>query len=407
MPLRLAIRIAHSFGVLSRLLRQGSGVMVGGRILLKLVPDAVHKLSKNRKVVLISGTNGKSTTTALIAQALSTKSLVASNSTGANLFAGLAFALSQNASAPVAVLEVDEMVVPWAIAQTNPHLVVLLNLGRDQLDRLSEVRVVAQKWREVLRNLPASCAVLADADDPFVAWASMASVNVIWFTSGVHGHMDASTCPECGDILNWQNEGASYSCNCGFKKPNPEWILRGNTLLGPRNREIKITSAIPGKAALSNAARAVVASQYFGVDGDAAAKTISLITSVDGRFGALQIGQTKFRLLLSKNPASWRETLATSAEGPLNVLLFVNANTQDGKDTSWMWDVDFSPLQGRSVFVTGDRRLDLSARLTVSGINHRVVSNELAASTTIGACDADLIASYTAFHRLAKGVKKS
>ena len=111
--------------------------------------------------------------------------------------------------------------------------------------------------------------------------------------------------------------------------------------------------------------------------------------------------------MLSKNPASWRETLATSAQGPKDVLLVVNANVQDGKDTSWLWDVDFAPLKDRTVIVSGDRRLDISARLTVAGIEHGIVSDEKSAAVIFGNVEADLIASYTAFHRLAKGVKKS
>ena len=107
-------------------------------------------------------------------------------------------------------------------------------------------------------------------------------------------------------------------------------------------------------------------------------------------------------MLLSKNPASWRETLQTSSASNLkNVLLVVNANTQDGKDTSWLWDVDFKVLAGRNVIVTGDRRIDVAARLTVDGISHQVVTDELVAAKIFGASDADLIASYTAFHRLA------
>jgi UDP-N-acetylmuramyl tripeptide synthase len=125
------------------------------------------------------------------------------------------------------------------------------------------------------------------------------------------------------------------------------------------------------------------------------------VQAVDGRFAKKQIGQTNFRLLLSKNPASWRETLATSSSGPKEVLLVVNANTQDGKDTSWLWDVDFKPLSGRTVLVSGDRRVDVSARLTVEGIEHKVVENEVEAAQIFGSKDADLIASYTAFHRLA------
>ena len=126
-----------------------------------------------------------------------------------------------------------------------------------------------------------------------------------------------------------------------------------------------------------------------------------MFQAVDGRFANKKIGHTNFRLLLSKNPASWRETLATSSLGPKGVLLVVNANTQDGKDTSWLWDVDFKPLSGRTVLVSGDRRIDVSARLMVEGITHKVVENELAAAQIFGSKDADLIASYTAFHRLA------
>lgn len=380
--------------------------MVTGRTILKLSPNAVSTLARNRKVLLVSGTNGKTTTTSLIYHALATRSKVVSNFTGANLFAGLAAALSNDLDAPIAALEVDEMVLPWAIRETEPQMVVLLNLGRDQLDRLSEVRVVAQKWKEALKTLPSHCEVLADADDPFVSWAARDWSDVIWFSSGATGHIDASTCPECGAILYWTDHGNNYACQCGFKKPSPDWVLRSGILTGPDNQTVTVRSAIPGAAAMGNAARAIVAAGRFGISLDESVKAISQVSSVDGRFGRLQIGKTNFRLLLSKNPASWRETLATSASGPDAVALVVNANTQDGKDTSWLWDVDFSPLHGRKVVVTGERRLDVSARLTVNEIAHQVVENEVAAAEIFGAVQADVIASYTAFHRLAKSVKR-
>ncbi len=404
MKLRLIIGIANLFGAISRITKRGSGVMVTGRIILKMQPNAVSALSRNRKVILISGTNGKTTTTSLIFSALTVKNRVVSNYTGANLFAGLAAALSKNLSAPMAALEVDEMVMPWAIKQTNPEIVVLLNLGRDQLDRLSEVRFVAQKWKDALAELPKQCQILADADDPFVVWAALDWQNVLWFSSGALGHIDASTCPSCGIVLDWSPDGAHYSCTCGFEKPVAQWVLTGDELRGPQGQNVKVVSGIPGRAALSNAARAIVTASYFGVSLQDSSIAIAKVTSVDGRFGKLKIGNTDFRLMLSKNPASWRETLATSAAGPTCVLLVVNANTQDGKDTSWLWDVDFTPLTQRYVVVTGDRRLDVSARLTVNEIAHHVVANESAAAILLGEVEADLIASYTAFHRLAKSV---
>ena len=394
MYLKIVLLKARAVGALSRILRQGNGVMVAGRFILKFAPNAVEKLAENKRVVLISGTNGKSTTAKLIAEALGTKYSVAHNKTGANLFAGVAQALGANPNAEVAVLEVDELVLPWAIEKTRPELIVLLNLGRDQLDRLSEVRIVSSKWRNALT---AKDKVLASTDDPFVVHAASAAGKKIWFSAQDKGHIDAATCPSCGALLNWQDDGANYSCSCGFKKPDANWNLIGEVL----NGQFKVNSSIPGRAAMQNAARAFIVANEFGIDLESANQAIGSVKDVDGRFAKKRIGQTEFRLLLSKNPASWRETLETSAKGPKDVLLVINANTQDGKDTSWLWDVDFKPLKGRNVIVCGDRRIDVSARLTVDGISHKVVASEVEAAANFGAVEADLIASYTAFHRLA------
>lgn len=403
MYLKTILVLAKLLGALSRALGKGSGVMVAGRLILALSPKAVAKLASGKKIILISGTNGKSTTSRLIAEALRTKYSVVHNYTGANLHPGIAQALGENPKAQFAVLEVDELVLPWAIEQTNPELIVLLNLGRDQLDRLSEVRIVSSKWRSALKGKRNK--VLASCDDPFVVYAASGSGEVTWFSAGERGHIDAATCPECGALLNWGDRGASFSCSCGFRKPESEWRLNGDLLI-VENRELKIQSQIPGKAALQNAARALIVADKFGVDSNSANEAIRKISSVDGRFAIKKIADTKFRLLLSKNPASWRETLQTSAHGPKDVLLVVNANTQDGKDTSWLWDVDFQLLQNRNVLVAGDRRIDVSARLTVQGITHQVVDDEAAAAKIFGNVQADLIASYTAFHKLANQAAK-
>jgi len=403
MYLKIILALAKLLGALSRTLGQGSGVMVAGRLILALSPNAVAKLASGKKIILVSGTNGKSTTSRLIAEALRTKYSVAHNHTGANLHPGIAQALGANPKAQFAVLEVDELVLPWAIEQTNPELIVLLNLGRDQLDRLSEVRIVSSKWQSALKGKQMK--VLASCDDPFVVFAAASAGEVIWFSAGERGHMDAATCPECGALLNWSGSGASFNCSCGFTKPESKWRLKDQILISG-NKELEIKSQIPGKAALQNAARALIVADKFGVDLISASEAIRKISSVDGRFAIKKIADTEFRLLLSKNPASWRETLQTSAFGPKDVLLVVNANTQDGKDTSWLWDVDFQPLKNRNVLVAGDRRIDVSARLTVQGITHQVVDNEVAAAKIFGNAEADLIASYTAFHKLANQAAK-
>ena len=129
MYLKIVLLKAKAIGALSRLLKQGNGVVIAGRFILKFAPNAVAKLAREKRVVLISGTNGKSTTAKLIAEALKTKYSVAHNHTGANLFSGIAAALGADPKAEVVVLEVDELVLPWAIEKTKPELVVLLNFG--------------------------------------------------------------------------------------------------------------------------------------------------------------------------------------------------------------------------------------------------------------------------------------
>ena len=399
MYLKVVLLKAKALGWLSRALGQGNGVMVAGRFILRFAPSAVSKLARDKRVVLISGTNGKSTTAKLIAEALGTKYTVAHNHTGANMFAGVAAALGANPKAEVAVLEVDELVLPWAIEKTKPELVVLLNLGRDQLDRLSEVRIVSNIWRSAISaDSSKNLSVLASTDDPFVVYSAEGAAKKIWFSALEKGHIDAATCPKCGELLQWSSGGADFSCTCGFTKPNADWKLVGDQLIDPQQSQFKVNSAIPGKAALQNASRALIVAKHFGIDIEIANSAIGKVKSVDGRFDIKLVGKTKFRLLLSKNPASWRETLNTSTAQ--SVLLMVNANTQDGKDTSWLWDVDFKPLLKRNVIVTGDRRIDVSARLTVDGVEHMIVDNEIEAAKSLGEVDADLIASYTAFHRL-------
>ena len=319
MYLKVVLFKAKALGWLSRALGQGNGVMVAGRFILRFAPSAVSKLARGKRVVLVSGTNGKSTTAKLIAEVFGTKYSVAHNHTGANMFAGVAAALGSNPNAEFAVLEVDELVLPWAIEKTNPQLVVLLNLGRDQLDRMSEVRIISAKWRRAISNVRN---VLASTDDPFVVYAAQGAQNQIWFSASEKGHIDAATCPECGKLLNWFDDGANFNCECGFSKPDANWTLRGDVL----NHKFKVNSSIPGAAALQNAARAFIVANEFGVDLEKANNAISSVKAVDGRFANKKIGHTNFRLLLSKNPASWRETLKTSSAGPSDVLLIVNAN---------------------------------------------------------------------------------
>ena len=167
---RVATTLGGAAGRMSRLAGRGDGSVIGGVIGLRVEPDLLALLAAGRRVVLVTGTNGKTTTTRLITAALGTLGQdVATNAFGANMEAGLAAALGQAPDAPIAVLEVDEKYLPAVLAATRAKVVALLNLSRDQMDRAAEIWLVARRWREALAAAP-GCRVVANADDPLIAW---------------------------------------------------------------------------------------------------------------------------------------------------------------------------------------------------------------------------------------------
>src|SRR5215472_13338958 len=195
---RLATTIGGAAGRMSRLAGRGDGSVIGGVIGLRVEPDLLALLAAGRRVVLVTGTNGKTTTTRLITGVLGQE--IASNAFGANMEAGLTAALGQAPDAPLAVLEVDEKYLPTVLAATRARAVALLNLSRDQMDRAAEIWLVARRWREALASAP-NCTVIANADDPLIAWAAAAAPDVIWVAAGQCWHEDSWCCPQCGSHL--------------------------------------------------------------------------------------------------------------------------------------------------------------------------------------------------------------
>ncbi len=197
---RLAAAVGGGIGALSRATGRGSGSVVGGHAVLAIDPLALERLSAGRQVSLVSGTNGKTTTTKLLACALSSgrQQEVVTNLLGANLPTGLAAALAAGPLHAPAVLEVDEAWLPRVATRARPSLMMLLNLSRDQLDRNNEVRQVAQRWRQACERLSPESTVVANADDPLVAWAASAAPRVAWVGAGLRWKSDAAGCPDCG-----------------------------------------------------------------------------------------------------------------------------------------------------------------------------------------------------------------
>ncbi len=385
---------------LSRTLGRGSGTVAGGRVGLAIDPGLLGTLSAGRRVALVSGTNGKTTTTRMLVAALSGPSsgAVASNDTGANMPAGHLSALVASPDAPAAVLEVDEGYLGRLIEETRPRVVVLLNLSRDQLDRIAEVRMLVDRWRTALGGQPrpdlhggvdpAPTVVVANADDPMVVWAASAAPVVHWVGAGQVWRNDAVGCPSCGGVIDFGPDGAWACARCGLERPERRAWVEGSVLVTAGGDRLSMEIGLPGQFNRANAAMAAVAATEMGDDVAPAPSlaealhALSVVDQVAGRFSSTVRNGRPVRLLLAKNPAGWTAIFdlldETAPEGG-PVVLSVNARVADGLDTSWLWDVPFERLAGRPVIATGDRRLDLAVRLRYAEVGCTVVGDPLVA----------------------------
>src|SRR5580700_9519286 len=384
MRAKLATTVADAAASVSRLAGKGDGSVIGGRIGLRLEPDLLSLLAAGRQVVLVTGTNGKTTTTRLITAALTPLGAqIASNVYGANMDAGAVSALSRTPDAPIAVLETDEKYIPSMVKATNPKVVALLNLSRDQMDRAAEIWLLARRWREAL-----------------AAWAAAASRQVTWVAAGQKWREDSWCCPNCGSHL--QRDGDEWSClECGGRRPPVSWVLHGDEVIDPSGRSTPLELALPGRANRANAVVALAVAESFGVHLAPALREVRRVTSVAGRYTQVNRRGVDIRLLLAKNPAGWLEALDVVAPPPAPVLLAVNAQGPDGRDTSWLWDVDFRRLRGRTVLVGGERRLYLAVRLEADEVQFRLVStiDEAVDAVRPGSANLEVLANYTAFQQ--------
>ena len=399
MRARLATSLSGAAGRVSRLTGRGDGSVIGGVLGLRVEPELLRLLAADRQVVLVTGTNGKTTTTRLITAALGALGQdVASNAFGANMKAGLASALGRAPDAPYAVLETDERYLAAVIEATRPRVVVLLNLSRDQMDRAAEIWLTARRWREAL-GTAAGCLVIANADDPLIAWAASTAPQVTWVAAGQRWHEDSWCCPECGSHL--RRDELGWRCGeCGFARPPTRWVLSGDSVIDDAGKMQELALALPGRANASNAVIALAVASYFGANVDQVLPRLRQVTSVAGRYTQVRRGGRLVRLLLAKNPAGWLEAFDVLAPSPGPVLLAVNAQTPDGKDTSWLWDVDYRVLRGRPVFVAGERRLDLAVRLEADQIPFELVDGIDDAVGRVVSDELDVIANYTAFQQI-------
>ncbi|HVW80319.1 MAG TPA: MurT ligase domain-containing protein [Mycobacteriales bacterium] len=384
-----------SAATLSRLTGRGDGTTIGGRLTLAIAPNALAEAAAGRDLALVSGTNGKTTTRSFVVAALSLLGPVVSNAGGANLPTGLTAALARDRRSPRGVLEVDEPFLPRVIASVAPRAVTLLNLSRDQLDRYAEVRRLAGIWRESLRG-PESPAVIANCDDPLVAWAAREAPETTWVAAGQRWHDDTSVCPECGGVLS--RSGTDWWSECGLRRPVPAWRTEETTVVDPDGRRHDVRLGIPGVVNVGNAALAAATAARWGVTAAAAFEAMAAITTVEGRYLSTTYHGAPVRLLLAKNPAGWTEALTMVPTGCRDVVVAVNARAADGRDPSWLWDVPFEQLAGRRAVATGERSRDVALRLRYAGVDCTRIDDPAAALRhAAGGGAVEVLANYTAF----------
>lgn len=402
MDARLTMAVAASklAAFLLRKFRLGGGTTLPGEIARRIDPLALEKMAAGLPYgsLLVTGTNGKTTTSRMLAQILRCAGRrPVHNRAGANLLRGIAAALADDAHlggqprADTGLFEVDEAVFPAAQRALRPSVVVLTNLFRDQLDRYGEVDFVAKIWGAALAELRPEAAAVLNADDPLVAGLGrkVSSAPVLYY--GVEDEScalpslphaaDAKVCLACGGRYDYQvayyGHLGKYRCpSCGLGRPKPQVRAVGFRsgdaggseirLVTPQG-EVALRLRVPGLYNLYNALAAASAACALGLDLAAIREGLEGFEAAFGRLERVAVGGKELFLALIKNPVGCNEVVRTilADPQPKNLFILINDKLADGTDVSWLWDADFEALAGRVRFVvtSGTRAEDMAVRL--------------------------------------------
>jgi UDP-N-acetylmuramyl tripeptide synthase len=402
-PLQLEILLARATGGLSRLARTGGGTTVPGKLLWKLDPAAVDELARRlpQGSALISATNGKTTTAAMTAGILGGKLKLAHNSSGANLVSGVASTLLAARGAELGLFEVDEAALPEVARRLRPRAVCLGNLFRDQLDRYGELELVADRWRTAVQELPGDSALVVNGDDPQVGDLGRerdpGTRTVFGVDDPRQAHpalqhaADSIWCIRCGTAYEYAaayiGHLGDYRCPaCGHARPPLDIVAREIELGGidrvsfdliTPDGSRRIQLGVPGLYNVYNALGAASLARTLGASLDEIGRGLEAFHAAFGRFERIELDGKSLLVLLIKNPAGANEAIRTllAGEAPRLVLIALNDAIADGKDVSWIWDVDFEPLLPAldRLVATGDRAAELGLRFKYGGFDEGAI----------------------------------
>jgi len=394
MLLALEVAAARSVGALSRLAGRGGGTTLPGKLLSTVDPGAVDRLAARlpRGSVLVSATNGKTTTTAMVAEIL--RGRLAYNHSGANLLSGVASTLLASRGAELGLFEVDEAALPEVARRVHPRVVALGNLFRDQLDRYGELELVAERWRGAVAELPEALLVV-NADDPMLGALARGRPRTISYgiddrrqaRASLQHAADSTYCLDCGTPYEYAaayvGHLGDWRCpSCGVARAPLEVAAReierrgldGSdfTLATPAG-STRVRLALPGLYNVYNATAAAAIAGALGTSLAEIAAGLERFVAAFGRFERIAVGDKRLLLLLIKNPAGANEVVGTLLESspPRLAVVALNDEIADGRDVSWIWDVDFEPLLSgldRAV-VSGSRAAELALRFAYGGLD--------------------------------------
>jgi UDP-N-acetylmuramyl tripeptide synthase len=390
--------LVRAAGRASRATGRGGGTTTPGRMLLRLAPTALRTLARRLPggVVLISATNGKTTTARMLVEILRADGrTVIHNRAGANTHWGLATALAEG-DGDLAVLEVDEAWLPLVAGQLEPRLVLLGNLFRDRLDGYGELQRLLGLWRAMVNAPGATFAVVTNADDPLLCHVTAGS-GARRTLFGIadpdlgrshpeHPH-EAEACPQCGHRLGYRAAFVGHlglwSCShCALSRPRPavralsahlRGLARTQVTLDADGDRHQLEIAQPGLGNVYNALAAATAASHLGASSSAIAYGLQAARAPFGRGETIAVGGRSLHLLLVKNPVGANLTLdliaASAPDSRLHLWLALGDGQADGRDVSWIWDAGYERLAGRvaSATCSGPRAAELAVRLKYAG----------------------------------------
>jgi lipid II isoglutaminyl synthase (glutamine-hydrolysing) len=400
--LQVEIALARGAGRLSRLAGRGGGTTLPGKILATLDPGALGTLARRLPLgsALLSATNGKTTTAAIVAEILGPRIRLAHNRAGANLVSGVASALLAARDAELGLFEVDEGAFPDVARRVRPQAVCLGNLFRDQLDRYGELELVAERWRTAVAELDPAASAVVNADDPLLADIARGRARVLRFglddraaaRERLPHAADSKYCRACGSPYAYRaayvGHLGDYRCpGCGQERPPLDLAARSIQLSGLESVAFdlvtaqgtrKVSLALPGLYNVYNALAAASLALVLGASLDDVEAGLGRFRAAFGRFERIPAGDKSVLLLLIKNPAGANEVVRTLVDAgkPSRVLVALNDGIADGRDVSWIWDVDFEPLMDgvEEVIVSGARAEELALRFRYGGVRPEVIN---------------------------------